>query len=354
MSSRRAKTRFALLGGGLVILAGGFTGLVAYYATGGQAAEGPAELRYVPSSATAVAFADVRGIMDSEVRKQLSERLPSREAQDSLRDELGIDVEQDIDRIVAGFVGNTPSADGAVVLLRGRFDRDRVEAAAIAHGAVVESYSSARLLLSPDGGWMTPDTGLSSGDDDGAAALPEGAGDRSSEGGLVFLEDGLLAVGGAAALRGALDAQASGQNVTTNVELMQLVSSLEGRHDAWVAGRLDALSAPELPSAVQAQLALVQSYALGATVDRTVSGEIRAEARSDEAAGELRDSVQGAVAAARLMAGGDERLVGLLGSLQVAGSGRTVSLAFAIPPEFFEALGGLAIPAPGEGTSDAR
>lgn len=334
MASRSGKTQFVLVAAALVLVAGVCTGLVAYYASARQTPSGLPELRYVPPDATALAYADLRGIMDSDLRRQLAERLPERDAQDRLREELGIDVEQDIDHVVAGFVGSAPSSEGAFVLLRGRFDRSRIEAAALDHGAVAETFAGTRVLLTPGSGWMSG----SAGDADT---------DADRRGALAFLEDDLLAIGDEPGVRRALETRTTGDDVTGNDVLMQIVASLDGQHDAWVAGRFDAMAVSDLPPTF-AQLALVEWYSIAASVDRTVAGELRAEARDDESATELRNAVQGAVSAARLMAGDDERLTRLLGSVQVAGVGRTVTLAFSVPPEFLEALGGLAGPALGD------
>ena len=65
------KTRYFMAGSAAVLAAGLGTGLVAYYGGGFQpvsASAVPNELSYVPADATVVAYADVRAIMDSELR----------------------------------------------------------------------------------------------------------------------------------------------------------------------------------------------------------------------------------------------------------------------------------------------
>ena len=69
------RTRYFVFGSVTVLLVGLCTGLVAYY-TGmpmgafGQS-NGLSELRYVPASASVVAYADVRNLMQSELRQKL-------------------------------------------------------------------------------------------------------------------------------------------------------------------------------------------------------------------------------------------------------------------------------------------
>ena len=67
------RTRSFLFGSGLIVVVGLCTGLVAFY--NGNLPLGRssrlAEFSYIPSDATAVAYADVRHIMDSEFRQRL-------------------------------------------------------------------------------------------------------------------------------------------------------------------------------------------------------------------------------------------------------------------------------------------
>ena len=68
------RTRYFMAGSAAVMAAGLCTGLVAYYGGGFQAlsaSTGPTELAYAPADATVVAYADVRSIMDSDLRQQL-------------------------------------------------------------------------------------------------------------------------------------------------------------------------------------------------------------------------------------------------------------------------------------------
>ena len=73
------RTRYFLAASAAVLAAGLGTGLVAYYTGGFQpvsASPVSNELRYVPADATVVAYADVRAIMDSDLRARLKDSLP--------------------------------------------------------------------------------------------------------------------------------------------------------------------------------------------------------------------------------------------------------------------------------------
>src|SRR5215204_4336703 len=113
------KTRYFMAGSAAVLSAGLVTSLVAYYAGGFQpvsAAPVANELRYVPADAAVVAYADVRSIMDSDLRQRLKAAMPMQaKGQEEFQAQTGIDIEHDIDYIVAAAsgVGNNP--DGLIV-----------------------------------------------------------------------------------------------------------------------------------------------------------------------------------------------------------------------------------------------
>ncbi len=135
------RTRYFVFGSVTVLLVGLCTGLVAYY-TGmpmgafGQSS-GLSELRYVPASASVVAYADVRNLMQSELRQKLHKAIDEdgEDGQAEFQKQTGIDIEHDIDRVVA-FMEPLEGAEGytGMVLATGRFDQGRLEALAREHG----------------------------------------------------------------------------------------------------------------------------------------------------------------------------------------------------------------------------
>ena len=76
------KTRYFMAGSAAILVAGLGTGLVAYYGGGfpslSASRSGPAELSYVPADAAVVAFANVREVMDSQLRQRLKAVMPQR------------------------------------------------------------------------------------------------------------------------------------------------------------------------------------------------------------------------------------------------------------------------------------
>ena len=116
------KTRYFMAGSAAVLAAGLGTGLIAYYVGGFQpvsAAPVANELRYVPADATVVAYADVRSIMDSQFRQQLKAAMPAEhtKGQEEFQRETGIDIERDIDYVVAAVSGADTTLPGAAILV---------------------------------------------------------------------------------------------------------------------------------------------------------------------------------------------------------------------------------------------
>src|SRR5262245_37535476 len=119
------RTRYFLVGSSLVLIVGLGTALVAYY-NGNlptrTSSVGPAELVFVPAGTTAVAFANVHEVMNSEFRQKLRQVFPTGEEKDKIQSEIGVDIEHDIDTVVAGFTGGGPSDKTAIAIVRGRFN----------------------------------------------------------------------------------------------------------------------------------------------------------------------------------------------------------------------------------------
>ena len=139
-----SRTRYFVIASLLVVLIGLGTGLVAYYVgfptSAFFAGDGPDELQLVPPDATLVAFANVHEIMTSEVRDRARRALPRLpNGQEQFRNETGINVETDIDRVVACLSRSSEGSQGAggaaLVLARGRFDAVRIESLMRDHGA---------------------------------------------------------------------------------------------------------------------------------------------------------------------------------------------------------------------------
>lgn len=319
-----SRTRYFMGGSAAVLVAGLGTGLVAYYGGGfpslSASRSGPSELSYVPAEAAVVAFANVREVMDSQLRQRLKAVLPQEQGQQEFQAETGIDIEHDIDYIVAAM---TPSDAGVqdpngLVVARGRFNTTQLETLAREHGGVLEEYKGKRLIK--------------------ASAVHGDAGTTHSKTIiLAFLEPGLVAIGSETAIRSAIDAQLSAHSISSNNEMMELIADIDQGNNAWAVGRFDAIAnQARMPAEIAARLPAVKTFAVMTHIDGGVSGSLRAETRDDASADNLRQVVQGMLALGRMS--GDPKALALLNSLQLSGSGKTVRLSFSVPSEVLDMI----------------
>ena len=310
-------TRYFFAGSAAVLAAGLCTGLVAYYGGGFQAVSastGPIELRYVPADAAVIAYADVGAIMNSELRLRIKEVMPMQEkGQEEFQRETGIDIERDIQYVVAAV---TPGTHSALLVARGNFNPTLLENLAVQHGGVVETYREKRLVSK---------TGIS------------GDGDGEKGGTLAFLEPGLVAIGDTETIKRAIDAQLTAQSIIGNDEMMTFVRDIEAGNNAWAVGRFDVLTAhAKLPEQIAKQIPPVKWFAAAGHINGGVSGMVRVEANDDEAAELFRRQVNGALAFGEMVGRSDPRASAVLKSVQMSGSGKTVQLSFTVPGELLQ------------------
>jgi hypothetical protein len=317
-------------GAAAVVIAGVGTGLVAYYAGGfpslSASRQGPSELNYVPATAAVIAYANVREVMDSELRRRLKQSLPNETGQQEFQNETGIDIERDIDYVIAAMTTTGPSDVNGLVIARGRFNVTRLEALARDHGGVVEDYQGKRLITVSD---------VKPADSQAQPLAPHRSGHALT---LAFLEPGLVAIGGDPAIKSAIDAEMSAHSITSNADMMQLVSDIDHGNNTWAVGRLDAIDQSQIPVQIRSHIPPVKTFAVMAHIDGGVSGTIRADASDDQSGENLRQIVNGFLAFGRLQAQNDPRAALVMQSLQLSGSGKTVKLSFVIPTAALDML----------------
>lgn len=320
------KTRYFVLAAVAFMAVGLTTGLVASYMGLSvpvfSRAAGPDELQYVPADAAVVAYANVRQVMNSDFRQRFRQFEPDTKERDEFEEKTGINIEQDIDSVTAAVLARPEGAtswqpeNGMVVVARGRFEQPRLEALAIEHGGKVEEYAGKRLLThANDGG--------------------------NHEMAVAFLDSDLIAFGSYNGVKKAIDAK-GGANVVSNTEMMKQINELDASN-AWAVGRFDAIAREaRLPSEIRAQVPAIQWFSAAGHINGGVSGVLKAETRDAEAAKNLRDVLQGFLALAKMQAGARPELKTMVDSLQLAGDDKTVSLAFSVPSEVFDALEAMA------------
>jgi hypothetical protein len=314
---KKQTRRFVFVAAGILVFGLG-TGLIASYmglqniALLGQ--DGPPDLDYIPADARAVAYVNVRQVMDSELRQRIMQHIHPEGTNDAdrFKQETGIDIQTDVDEVVATVTGEG-TGQRPLVVTRGRFNPTQIETVAREHGSTVEEYKGVRLLVHPD-----------------------------AEVGVAFVETGVVAVGTPASVRRAIDTKADGQNIRKNEELMRLVRDIDDGN-AWTVAHFDAITGGrQLPPEIASQLPPITWFAASGHVNGGVRGMVRVDARDETSAQDLRQVVQGFIALARLQVGTRPEFADVLNSLQLGGTGTTISLSFSIPSEVIDALGAAA------------
>ena len=99
------KTRYFVAISGAILAIGLGTGLVASYmglpVSVFSSAAGPEELQYVPADAAVVAYANVREVMNSQFRQRFKDLEPSQDEKNEFEEKTGLNLEQDVDSVVA-------------------------------------------------------------------------------------------------------------------------------------------------------------------------------------------------------------------------------------------------------------
>lgn len=345
----QTRTRYFLLGSAAIVVAGLVAGTAAYMgvlparALASQA--GPDDLALVPAKAALVAYANVSDVMHSEFRQRLTTAMDSKgEARIKFQEETGIDIERDIDSVVAA---SMPSADQGgghdfgFVALRGRFDTGRIEALVSSKGGRLDEYRGARLLLPP----------ADEDHDDGAHADAEHAEEPETEGApeqmrarhhghptLALVNANLVVLGSMAAVRGAIDRyHDQTASILSDGEFVRMLDNVASGSTVWAIGRSSVLADVQ-SNEIASQLPGVKWVAASGHVNGGLSATLRAETFDAEAGKNLRDIVQGALAVARLHVNANPELKPLLQGLQVEGTGTSVAVTVAMPSELLDVI----------------
>jgi hypothetical protein len=315
----KKRTRLFLVGTVGVLVFGLGTGLLASY-VGIQnfaiiGSNGPEELSYIPSDARMIAFADVRSVAGSELRQKLRQFEPSADDKNQFETQTGIDIENDIDTVLAAAWPNVGTDGPPLVLARGRFDAVRIEGLIREHGGSVEDYKGKRLLIAPESNNVMA---------------------------VAFVEPGLVAAGAVIAVKRAIDIKQSGTgNVTENAEVLKLIKDADDGN-AWAVAKLDAISTGPLPQEILQRLPAVNWFTATGRVDSGVEGVLRAEAKDEKSAQDLRDVIRGFMALARMQAGANAQFADVVNSLELGGEGTRVTLRFSVPATVIDSVAAIA------------
>ncbi len=322
------KTRYFVAVTGAILVIGLGTGMVASYmglpVSVFTSAAGPEELEYVPADAAVVAYANVRDVMNSQLRQRFRELEPTQEHQNEFEEKTGLNFEEDIDTVVAavmpkGNIADKPN-EAFLLLVRGRFEAARLEALALEHGATVADYQGKRMISFHEEQRSTPDEGMA----------------------LGFVEADLVAFGSVTGVKASIDARRDNRNVVGNIEMMRLVSELDNAN-AWAVGRFDAIANQSgLPTEIASQMPAITWFSAAGHINGGVSGVLKAEAKDETSAANLRDVLKGVLALAKMQAGNKPGMQQMADSLILSGEGKNVALSFSVPTEVLDVLEGLA------------
>jgi hypothetical protein len=338
------RTRYFFAAAAVALIAGIGIGLVAYYQTSRQAvipAGLPDELRYVPATAALVAYADVKTVMNSELRRELERSTmgPRRERSD-MHEFAGVDVEKQVNHIVAyletietgsaavqtGQPAQRPESgtsrpDGpprGLLIAQGTFEQAKVEQFLREQGSTIDDYHGKHIAIRR----LAPENNV-------------------KELAVGFLQPNLIALGDADLVRAAIDLSTNtspAANVTSNAEVMDLVRDAAG-DTAWVVGHFDAVTRRiGVPASMRQQVPPLRMVAAKARINGGVKATIRAETADQAAADQFRDVIRGFLSLIRLKGGAKPEMQDILKSIELGGSGSTVQLSFAMSAETFRAL----------------
>jgi hypothetical protein len=309
------RTRVFLFAAAGVLLVSLATGLFAW-ATRVSAAGATDELAYVPATALMVAYADVRGLMNSPFHDRFRQfQRTSPTGSDDLEARTGIRFDTDVDDVLVASThvdASVERADDSLLIAQGRFDSARIEGVMRSRGGQIDEYRGKRIVT------LTNTT---------------------NDATVAFAEPGLLLFGPPASVRGALDAKAGASaSIGSNREFMAFVNDVsEGT--AWSVAKLDNASGrTPLPPALMNQLPPINWFAASGRVDTGLHGRLRAEARDVQSAESLRDVIQGFLALARLQGGRDPAYRSMLDSVALTADGTSVSLSFDVTPAALDLL----------------
>jgi hypothetical protein len=345
------RTRYFFSAAAVLLVAGIGVGLVAYYRISRQAvipAGLPDELRYVPANAELVAYADVKTVMNSELRRELERStMGPRRGRSDMHEFAGIDVEKQVNHIVAYLEkidGASAAAESGksqpprgLLIAQGTFEQAKVEQFLREHGGAIGDYHGKHIAIRQP---MPADPA------DSADKERSRQDRRVEEMAVGFLQPNLIALGHADLVRAAIDLSTNtspAANVTSNAEVMDLVRDAAG-DTAWVVGHFEAVSRRiGVPAAMRQQVPPLRMVAAKARIDGGVKATIRAETADQAAADQVRDMIRGVLALIRLQAGAKPEMQELVKSIELGGRGSTVQLSFAMSAATFRAV----VPKPG-------
>ncbi len=279
-------------------------------------------LALVPGDSQFVAGINVTSSRNSELGQYLSTRFNGRAGGlEQLTAETGFDPKRDLESIIyAGVSSVTGRHDASmVVLARGTFDQGKIRSAALAKGAVVQSFSGVDLYTQ------------------GAA---------SQKNGFAFVENNVFATGSIAELQKVVANRSTPAPISP--QLQQLISQAGTGNDVWFASAVPAsrIPMPLHPGADDSvresrMLQTISAASGGVRFGSSVEITVDAVAQSEKDASSLADVIRFGASLLQSKGQSDPNsalLASALNQMLVTASGQNVHFSLSMPESALEQL----------------
>lgn len=313
----------------VVVAAGSVVGLGVALALGAlvfdpaRAAVGPmpAEGLVLPADAKFVMGLDVKRFVQSPFYERYARQGGAPASFGDLEAKTGLDPARDVDQII---VAGRPDQgnDGAVVLVRGRFDRYKLSRAIETRekGVTSKKHEGNTLYLFNEG--------------------------KKGAGALAFLgnDDDLIVMGSQKAVEGAVSSHFQGLTpLKQNAALLALLERVKPGSTFWVVGDQSLLA--QMPNAQGGpaggmQIPQLKGLLVTGELDPVVTLDVIGDAADAKGATQLAQMVQGLIAFGTMQAAQKPELKDLPNAFSVTTEGSSVHLSARLPYELMDALQG--------------
>jgi hypothetical protein len=292
-----------------------FTVILATGAVSASASVDAGLLALVPPGSQIVAAVDISRARDSQFGQFLMARVNTRDSNfEQFLTETGFEPRRDLQDFV--FAASGGSGGNGVILARGNFDVNRIEAAARAHGASIQTYRGVNLILNSA---------------------------RTHESAAAFLAPGIAVMADVPTIEAIIRNQSA--TSTLDPALQQLIASAGPSNDAWfVSISAGALAAPEVKHWNAAATGAVQSITEasgGIRFGDPIALTVDAVASSAQDASALANVIRGLVGVAQMQRQANPYLAVLASAadtMNLASDGNTIHLSLSIPEKDAEQL----------------
>lgn len=279
-------------------------------------------LAMVPADSQFIVGIDVTSSRNSELGQFLSTRFDNNaKGLDQLTAETGFDPKRDLASIVYAGVSSRAGRQDApvIVLARGVFDQNKIRSAALAKGAVVQSFLGVDLYL---------------------------RGTKSQKNGFAFIENDVFATGSVTELQKVVANRST--RTPIGPELNQLISNVGTGNDIWFASTIPASRLPmplhpdtDGPVDESRMLQTISAASGGVQLGSLVKITIDAVAQSEKDASSLVDVVRFGASLLRSRGQSDSNsalLSSALSQMLVSSNGQNVHLSLSMPESALEQL----------------